>query len=205
MSWVMLMTCSMAVGVQQLNPLMPFRAFWAATNGAGRMIGSLTKTALKAVLVTRSLDGEVMFLAIWTSMLLMQIQSGTVDVCSAVQISTAQVSIRGTGGKSSREGPILFDYTCPAATAEDFVLPTVVLVDTPKFSTQEIAEIFRNLSEKSVYQAVIEGRLECRARFTVKRSDDGDIVAGNGFGTLGLYRCRMTVGNFLVLHVIKAE
>jgi hypothetical protein len=96
-----------------------------------------------------------MLLTVWTSILLLQLQVGSVDVCSAMEIPAGeQVRVRGTGGRGSSrtpsEGAVLFDYTCPAAAAPDFVLPAVVLIEAPTFSTLAIADSFRNLTEKSV-------------------------------------------------------
>lgn len=49
---------------------------------------------------------------------------------------------------------------------------------------------------KSLYQVVARGRLECVPDFRVRKADDGDPVAGNGFGGLGLLPCRIEVAIF---------
>jgi hypothetical protein len=84
-------------------------------------------------------------------------------------------------------------------------MPTVVLVETPKFSSPMSEAEARNLSEKEVYQGLIEGTLQCRDPFRVSKSDDGDITSGNGYGVLGLYRCRMTNGTFSIFHVLETR
>ena len=147
-----------------------------------------------------------MLTIVLSGILLFQLQSNTIDVCSASEITDSRVlRVRGTGGTSGRDGAMLFDYTCPAATENDFILPTVVFLEQPKFSSAQIAKAFETLSEKSVFQSVIEGRLECRAPFTVKKADDGDIVAANGFGPSGMYRCRIRGGMFISLQVLETE
>lgn len=129
----------------------------------------------------------------------------TVDVCSVSNIKSSQaVYLRGTGGKSP-EGPLLFDYTCPAGSGNDFVLPTVVLLGSPTFDSPELKERFRLLSEKSIFQAIVSGRLECQKSFKIGKSDDGDIVYGNGYGPSSLYKCRMRESRFVMLHKIDTE
>src|SRR5512143_3650879 len=113
---------------------------------------------------------------------LLQVRSQTADLCTAAQVRQPRVVIlRAAGGKSS-EGPVLVDYTCPLGKGNDFVLATVALVPNPKFSDPAEAEEVRSLNEKAVFQTIVEGRLECRNPLKLEKSDDGDIVSGNGYG-----------------------
>ena len=128
----------------------------------------------------------------------------TIDVCSGAELTQSGIiTMRGTGG-ISREGTMLFDYTCPVGEGNGFTLPTVVLIVTPAFADQAIAKQFQALPNETVYQARVEGRLECRNPLRLRRSDDGDIVSGSGYGELGLYKCVLRDARILSLRVIGA-
>src|SRR3954447_5970320 len=128
-------------------------------------------------------------------------QTAVWDVCTATNTGKSHtVRLRGTG--TIEGSAILFDYSCPAGTGNDFVLPSAVIVEKATFAGSVIAARFKSLTRTSLYQAVIEGRLECAPAFKIEKADDGDIIGANGFGPLTLYRCRMREGRFLLLHVL---
>jgi len=137
-------------------------------------------------------------------------QSTTFDVCSAtLGHLRGTLTLRGTGmlsrGMVSAGATVLFDYTCSLATANGFVLPSAVFVETSTFAEPRLEARFRELKPRSVFQALVRGRLECAEPFKVQRGDDGDIIGGNGFGPLHLYRCRMLEARFLALYIVDSD
>src|SRR5436190_9427430 len=103
-----------------------------------------------------------MLISLWLAILFLQSPTVATDLCSAAETnSSAVIVLRGTGGKSD-EGPILFDYTCPIGRGNDFIMPTVALVPKPVFDDAQFAELYRALTSKKVFQALVEGRLECK-------------------------------------------
>lgn len=122
-------------------------------------------------------------------------------VCD-VRSSASLVAIRGLGGLSNN-GPVLIDYTCPLATANGFILPRSILID--EGGTSQPDPRFSKLRGGEIFQAVIEGEIECREPMSYKRSDDGDIVGGNGFGSLGLFSCRMRNVRIKAMHSLSDE
>jgi hypothetical protein len=124
-----------------------------------------------------------------------------VTVCD-IRSSKVKVTIRGVGGIST-DGPVLLDYTCPLATANGFVLPRSVLIDGGDASQRD--PHFSSLKGDDIFQAVIEGEIECREPMSYRRSDDGDIVGGTGFGSLGLFNCRMKHVRVKAWHSLSDE
>ncbi len=125
------------------------------------------------------------------------------EVCAASRSARPRVvSVRGTGG-FSRDGPALIDYTCPVAAAGGFTLPSTVLLEIRQFADEATQNRFRDLSRKTIFQAVVRGTLECREPLRVERSDDGDITSANGYGFNGLHKCRMRDARLLLVHALE--
>jgi hypothetical protein len=125
------------------------------------------------------------------------------NICAVSQSPASRlVSLRGTGGKSGRDA-VFVNYTCSVATTSDFTLPTTVLLNIRGFKDAETARRFQSLSVKTIFQAIVRGIIECRHPLKLRRSDDGDIVGGNGYGENGLYKCRMTNARLLDLFVLE--
>jgi hypothetical protein len=124
-----------------------------------------------------------------------------VTVCD-IRSPKGTVTIRGVGGISG-DGIVLFDYTCPLATANGFVLPRSVLINRGDAPQQDPR--FSSLKGGDIFQAVIRGEIECREPMSYRRSDDGDIVNGTGFGSLGLFNCRMKNVRVEALHSLSDE
>lgn len=138
---------------------------------------------------------------IYLLVLLFAADNRPVTVCD-IHSAKGRVTIRGVGGQF-RDGPVLFDYTCPLATANGFVLPRSILIDNHDDSPQD--QHSAELKDSVLFQAVIEGDIECREPMTIQRSDDGDIVGGNGFGSLGLFNCRMKKVRVKVIYSLSDE
>lgn len=127
----------------------------------------------------------------WIGLLLLQMLGPGIDVCGAgAAKSPAEVVVRGTGTVWPKEGLVIFDYFCGGAARSE-ALPESILIGRPTTPDHEIAEELAGLRDGDVFQMVVSGRLECRRPFLLRRSDDGDITNGNGFGALGLSRCRI--------------
>jgi len=124
---------------------------------------------------------------IYLFLLLFAAGNRPVDACD-IRTVRGKVMVRGFGGISS-DGPILFDYTCPLVASNGFVLARSILIEERDGSPKD--PHFVSLKSGDLFQAVIEGEIECRQPMSYGRSDDGDIVGGNGFGSLGLLNCRM--------------
>jgi hypothetical protein len=124
-----------------------------------------------------------------------------IAVCD-IRSQRGRVTIRGVGG-ISRDGPALCDYTCPLSTDKGFVLPRSVLIVTGDVLQQD--PHLSRLKVGDIFQAVIEGQIECREPMSYRRSDDGEIVGGSGFGSLGLFNCRMKNVRVRAMHSLSDE
>jgi hypothetical protein len=132
-------------------------------------------------------------------------QTAVSDVCTAAKADKSRdMTVRGTG-MLSRGRAILFDYTCPLGSGNGFVLPTAVLVEEPSFAEPAIEARFRLLKNNSLFQALLQGHLECADPFQVQKGDDGDIIGANGYGHLNLYRCRMRAARILMFHIVDTN
>jgi hypothetical protein len=169
------------------------------------MIGWLIKTALVERLDMRNLNEGIKVLGLLLGVaLLLHAESQRSGICTVANSAYNSVTtLAGTGGKSL-DGPLLFDYTCPVAKGNDFVLPKIVILEVVRFPDSKSEKEFRALRPESLFQAVIEGFLECKDPFDLQKSDDGDIVRGSGYGPLGLYQCRLRDARLIFFHRIGA-
>jgi len=126
------------------------------------------------------------------------------DVCTASQLGTKDaITVRGTG-RITPDGFVIGDRTCPVARTPSDELPNLILVEISSFSSNSDRESFKKLHTSRYgvsdpVQALVQGDLKCQANFRFRTSDDGDIVSGNGYGSSGLFKCKIVMTQVLVL------
>jgi hypothetical protein len=120
------------------------------------------------------------------------------DVCSAVRTSAdGRVTVRGLA-QFSRDAFILGDLTCPVYKSDDLRIPALIQVEVRSFASGALKDKFLADSVKAskctFFQVIVSGQLQCRPQLRFRRSDDGDVVSGNGFGPDGLVKCKLSSG-----------
>jgi hypothetical protein len=81
-------------------------------------------------------------------------------------------------------------------------MPAMVWLEEMSFVSESERKLFEKpigRSPKPFFQVLARGDLECKSNFKFQESDDGDIVAGNGFGFHGLAKCRLKSPVVLIL------
>jgi hypothetical protein len=118
------------------------------------------------------------------------------------------VELRGTA-MHTPDGLVIFDRTCPVARNRGHRVPRAVLVEIKGFSSLDDWSIYEektasfNKARISVFQVVASGILDCRRPFRTKTNEEGEIVLGNGFGSLGLIECRIKEATVRELHALN--
>jgi hypothetical protein len=129
---------------------------------------------------------------------------GSLDVCTAVAIRNHRtISIRGTGWNSP-DGLVIGDRTCPVAQHSTHEVPAMILLDHISFASAQDRSVLEKspFSRRGVsdpFQIHARGALQCQTDFQFRLSDDGDIVAGNGYGPYGLIKCKLVNAEILRL------
>jgi len=128
-------------------------------------------------------------------------------VCGIKPIDLASPMVLRGVGSMTRDGFVIIDRTCPVVTSKDDELPAMVVIKDLKF--QNIAEKRQldeaHFSKEGVsvpYQIMIRGKVSCQNNFQFRISDDGEIIAGNAFGSLGLIKCSMRNGFVMRLRLL---
>jgi hypothetical protein len=126
-------------------------------------------------------------------------------VCEAAQIkSSRSIVVRGTG-IFTRDEPILFDFGCPIADFTSGRMPSVIMLEITSFASDSDREKFDSLKsyldldtyDQAVFQLVVRGSIECKAKVTIEPMSDGAPGFGDAFGSEGTYKCKLTNGKVL--------
>lgn len=127
-----------------------------------------------------------------------------VGICEVAQppAPPGDVVLRAVG-QWMRDAFVLFDHTCPAVKAHAATWPTLIVLENPASSSEAISRTLQSLKRRPpapFFQIVVSGSLSCAKNFAADTSDDGEIIAGNGFGPDGLFICRLTRVKVLTVH-----
>jgi hypothetical protein len=140
----------------------------------------------------------------------LQAQSMPYYVCDlrGMPAITAPVEIRGTAQRTP-DGLIMFDYTCPSAVRRDRRIPCMALVEVKDFASLDDWTTYQRktspytVARQSFFQILVRGKYECRRPFRAETNEEGEIVLGNGYGSLGLIECRIKEATVRELHALN--
>lgn len=127
------------------------------------------------------------------------------DVCRAVSEKSGKGVLLRAMALPTRDGLMLGDYTCPVAESRTSRTPAMILLKELTFVSESEEKLFeksRRSGLRPFFQVLVKGDLDCRSDFKFHERDDGDIVAGNGFGSYGLAKCRLKNSVVLILREI---
>lgn len=128
------------------------------------------------------------------------------DVCRAVKLSAAKdVEVRGTG-EFGREGLVIGDLTCPIAKSPELSIPALVVIDVAVHDSSSIESRYKRWESRDpspLVQVLARGDLRCRLDFRARRNETGEIVGGNGFGSQGLIKCRLSSARLILLEELR--
>lgn len=119
-----------------------------------------------------------------------------------------QLYIRGLA-RWTQDGLVMADFTCPAAIAHKTYLPLMLLIDPARFKNPEDGALFSSKTEthkraeKAIFQIIVKGKLRCVQSFKFEANEQDEIVSGNGYGGLGLIKCKVSNGLILKLYEIQ--
>jgi hypothetical protein len=127
------------------------------------------------------------------------------DLCRVANTSsTVSVLLKGVG-QSTSEGLIVPGSSCPVYTLGRIKIPAAVQVRVTSFSSDQLKVRFSEIQpsiSSPLLRVVVRGDIECKANLTFQLTDDRkEVVAGNGYGSLGFWKCRMDNGRIEALEV----
>lgn len=127
------------------------------------------------------------------------------DLCQvANKSSSASVLLKGVG-QSTSEGLIVAGSSCPVYTLGRIKIPAAVQVTVTSFSSDQLKARFSEIQpsiSSPLLRVVVRGDIKCKANLTFQLTDDRkEVVAGNGYGSLGFWKCRMDNGRIETLEV----
>ena len=128
------------------------------------------------------------------------------DVCRAVQINSARtLTVRGTG-EIGRDGLVVGDTTCPVATSRKLSVPTLITVDIRSYDSVNVEMKYKKLEASEnppLLQILARGHLACRLGFRIRRNESGEILDGNGYGSHGLIKCKLSSARLIQLEEVR--
>lgn len=127
------------------------------------------------------------------------------DVCQAAQSKISKTIVVRGAGEVFRGQLGIADLTCPAATAPDSKIPTIILIEVGSFASRSMAETYQKYlksEDRVIYQILARGDMECVKSLSFERNESGEILSGNGFGSNGFARCRLKEARIEALEVV---
>jgi hypothetical protein len=155
---------------------------------------------------------KLLILCPWAVLMLVPPNADAADriplgACDAIRIqSPANVAIKGIA-QSTKEGLIVGDLSCPVFRYRKIRIPATVIVEVRSYSSDQIKSDFLAIQpslDSPQLRVVVHGTIECKEALRFDISDDRrDVTGGNGYGSHGLYSCRMTDGRIDSFEALK--
>ncbi len=128
-----------------------------------------------------------------------------VPLCQVVKHRLrGSVLVKGTA-QSTKEGLIVEDPSCPVFRLGRIRIPTAVLVKVRSFASDDVKVKFSSVSpgiSSPILDVVVGGEIECKETLDFQVTDDHkEVVAGNGYGEYGFWKCRIHNGRLEAMQV----
>jgi len=135
----------------------------------------------------------------------MQVSAEPLDVCRAVQVKSARaLTVRGTG-EIGRDGLVIGDVTCSVAKSGELKIPALIIIDVHRSDSVQLQAKYKKLQfteDAPLLQVLARGNLACKLDFRTRRNETGEILGGNGFGSEGLVKCKLSSAQLIQLEEV---
>jgi hypothetical protein len=91
------------------------------------------------------------------------------------------------------------------AKSGELKIPALIIIDVHRSDSVQLQAKYKKLQfteDAPLLQVLARGNLACKLDFRTRRNETGEILGGNGFGSEGLVKCKLSSAQLIQLEEV---